>query len=470
MFIVDRLRDLLGRRAYTQESAILLSDNTTWADNDARPNDVSSPSDHRSGKYTTGWRSTVSILIILGLSIFILNLGLTIWCYTKLRIEQGVATVNQGNCTTTKNATTVIHVGINVLSTILLGASTFCMQIMSAPTRRDIDAAHAKHEWLTIGVASFKNLLYIDRKRTVLFWVLGVSSIPLHLLWNSAFLHTLPSNEYIYSCVTESFLEGGPWNISKAFIPITGYQDEAQAMLDRYRNDSLQRLSNEECVKAYYNVSYMTEYSNVLLVYNDALNNDSLLYQGKNSGAGRINSFTESSNGKWVGGRDDIPPEGNASDFNIVKSWQDAGTTYIWLRNSPGVEAQKTIHGSIQYCLAQPTGPACSMGISIPILVTVTIFNAIKLICFISTLWMGGSMYPLLTNGDAIQSFLLRPDTALGNRCLASKADAKYNKSFWSQQSLPILWQGRRRLWAEGAPKDVWLATLIPSVTNLCQS
>lgn len=74
---------------------------------------------------------------------------------------------------------------INILSTILLGASNYCMQRISAPTRKDIDSARAQGKMVDIGVLSIRNLLRIGGKRRILYTVLTLSSLPLHLLYVS---------------------------------------------------------------------------------------------------------------------------------------------------------------------------------------------------------------------------------------------------------------------------------------------
>jgi hypothetical protein len=71
---------------------------------------------------------------------------------------------------------------INGLGTLLLAASNACMQCLSAPTRQDIDGAHAKHDWLDVGVISPRNLFRVKWWRSVLWFFLALSSIPLHLL------------------------------------------------------------------------------------------------------------------------------------------------------------------------------------------------------------------------------------------------------------------------------------------------
>jgi len=56
------------------------------------------------------------------------------------------------------------------------------MQVLSSPTRKEVDAAHAKREWMEIGIPSIRNLWDISLARTLLWIILALSSIPLHLL------------------------------------------------------------------------------------------------------------------------------------------------------------------------------------------------------------------------------------------------------------------------------------------------
>ncbi len=61
----------------------------------------------------------------------------------------------QGDCSRTEIISAGLHVIINVLSTLLLGASNMCMQLLAAPTRSEIDKAYKDFVWLDIGVPSF---------------------------------------------------------------------------------------------------------------------------------------------------------------------------------------------------------------------------------------------------------------------------------------------------------------------------
>ena len=75
-----------------------------------------------------------------------------------------------------------LHLAINVLSTILLSASNYCIQCLSSPTRQEVNKAHANAEWLDIGVPSIRDLRYIGWRRIITWWLLGLNSVPLHLM------------------------------------------------------------------------------------------------------------------------------------------------------------------------------------------------------------------------------------------------------------------------------------------------
>jgi hypothetical protein len=94
----------------------------------------------------------------------------------------GIADLITGEEATISRWNTAFHVFINALSTVLLSGSNYTMQVLSSPTRDDIDKAHAKKWWMEIGVLSPRNMHGIPHRRTWLCVLLSLSSIPLHLL------------------------------------------------------------------------------------------------------------------------------------------------------------------------------------------------------------------------------------------------------------------------------------------------
>jgi hypothetical protein len=130
------------------------------------------------------WRSTVYICTGAAFLVLIINIIVTILSskHGKSSGNDGRQVLFEGDCNYAKKLNIGLHVLINALSTILLGSGNYCMQCLSAPTREELDKAHAKRRWLDVGVLSVRNLRGIEKQRVLLWWLLGLSSLPLHLL------------------------------------------------------------------------------------------------------------------------------------------------------------------------------------------------------------------------------------------------------------------------------------------------
>jgi len=127
-----------------------------------------------------GWRFGASLGWLTCLLVLILNITLTIWGALHSKGNNGH--IFEGSCDQAKHYNMGLHVMINVLSTLMLGASNYSMQCLSAPTRKNIDDAHCKGTWVDIGVQSLKNLGQTQRWKWAMWVVLGLSSLPIHLL------------------------------------------------------------------------------------------------------------------------------------------------------------------------------------------------------------------------------------------------------------------------------------------------
>lgn len=130
------------------------------------------------------WRNSVLIFAGSATAVFFLNLAFTIWtvAFGGAGGIDGIGVFAEGDCGNIRAGNIVVHLLINVLSTVLLAGSNFCMQILSAPTRREVDKAHARGKWLDIGVPSVRNWTSVSWTSRTLWLLLGVSSIPLHFL------------------------------------------------------------------------------------------------------------------------------------------------------------------------------------------------------------------------------------------------------------------------------------------------
>lgn len=161
----------------------------------------------------TAWKRTGAINVILT---YICALALLI-CFLVGITQPGASLVQpsiifEGSCTTSTRLNIVLHLLLNVISTTVLSSSNFFMQILSAPSRHEIDQAHALIQSLDIGIPSIKNLSYISNFKITSWLIFLITSVPLHLFFNSAVFETtyLGSN-WNLTLATQAFTKGAPF-------------------------------------------------------------------------------------------------------------------------------------------------------------------------------------------------------------------------------------------------------------------
>lgn len=396
------------------------------------------------------YRFAMRCCALTATAVLLTNSVLTVWAVKTSRSKQGLGTLYHGNCQKVKTISFWAHLAINSLSTILISASNYSMQCLSAPTRAEIDKAHSNGISLDVGVPSFKNLLRVSKIRAFLWWLLALSSIPLHLFYNSAVFSSLCTREYLLAVMSETFVYGSPVNMTSPVrvydgsspvningptlvyddpssmdnkVPIVNYlplgggngpSDETQysmildlqKRMEAYQQDgsTFQNLTNEECIEQY-TAPLLTKNSDVLLISTD-----------QNWTHSKIELFLLSSElVAFVTG-----------DFTALNQWKctnascvGSGDTYIQGYAPLDIfQAQKnaemwTVDGyRIQYCLAQPVQEECRLQFSLTIMAIVISCNLVKTICFYIIIWKGDPR-PLIILGDAIASFLDESDQML---------------------------------------------------------
>jgi hypothetical protein len=129
------------------------------------------------------WKTGVKVALAVAIITLIANLTIVlIGVRQHGGYSQATGTLNVGDGHNIAKLASKYHILINVLSTILLTSSNYSMQLICAPTRKDVDKAHRQGKSLEIGVLSPQNLYHIPRQKAALWLLLAISSIPLHLL------------------------------------------------------------------------------------------------------------------------------------------------------------------------------------------------------------------------------------------------------------------------------------------------
>lgn len=138
-----------------------------------------------------GWRGGLLRSFVFSFVALVANFAIYGWLFGTYNTKMGTAVIRTGSCRSIRWDNTAIHAALNIVSTLILGASTYAMQGMTAPTRPDVDRAHAKGRWLEIGTQSLRNLPFVRKSNTWTWLLLGITSLPYHLLYVSTQLATL---------------------------------------------------------------------------------------------------------------------------------------------------------------------------------------------------------------------------------------------------------------------------------------
>ena len=94
----------------------------------------------------------------------------------------GSVALYRGDCKTTQYSKIGIHLLINILSVTMTATSSYCCTILMAPSRSEVDKAHAKGTWLSIGVASWRNFCNMKRSRQMLWGLLLLTSMIMQIV------------------------------------------------------------------------------------------------------------------------------------------------------------------------------------------------------------------------------------------------------------------------------------------------
>ncbi|KAF3033636.1 hypothetical protein E8E12_004489 [Didymella heteroderae] len=270
------------------------------------------------------------------------------------------------------------------------------MQVLSSPTREEIDKVHADGSWLAVGLLSPRNWKKIARNRILLVLVLAFSSVPLHLFYNATVFRVVVENKYTERAIS---VDSAEYRSIAANVSYVGLSS----------NTSYTNLTNGQW-KSDFAQYHTMAYSELVLVFDD------FTYTKKpfNASEPRPENFT-------------LDETLYSADHAYGESHTMAEliTFSNWLPQSAQI-GQPDLELHVVHAFARHASSRSRIQLSSTYLLVVIVANVFKLLIMASVLVMdhGHSKY-IVTIGDAAASFLKDPDPCTEGKCLLE--DEKLN-------------------------------------------
>ncbi|GAM91408.1 hypothetical protein ANO11243_094580 [Dothideomycetidae sp. 11243] len=395
-----------------------------------------------------GWRKGVCTGIATTALVLLLNIA--ILGYTRAHYgsdSSGTSLLTSGDCSKVNRVKVGIHLVINILATALLSASNYTMQVLISPTRKEVDKAHARRKWLDIGLPSPRNVSAISKRRLLLWIGLALSSVPLHLVYNSVVVSTFEAYYFHVLVVAPEFLTGAPYGPYFDIGNLDINDPTPASVIDGIRADiaDFERLDLADCITAY-DRPFLTTRSDVVVV-TTTHNTSNSVYLTLSGG----NQFLSEGFASWLCTKTPNPT------VNII--YGDCLYIPDSLFGATTPEFGQ-VRFPVDYCLSRPMPSNCSIELYDSLMAVVICFNAVKFLLMIGTLFfVDGSS--LVTIGDAIASFLNRPDLTTTGYCLMGRRDVKT----WKKSSSPLvpkMYTRRKRMfWIQAVGSGrLWLSCI----------
>ncbi|KAI1741085.1 hypothetical protein F4680DRAFT_458292 [Xylaria scruposa] len=360
-----------------------------------------------------------------------------------------------------------LHLFINLLSTLVvcpfaLASSNFFMQVLNAPSREELDRAHSKGSWLGIGVPSVRNGFLVSRFKTWCWIALLFSSIPIHILFNSIIFETdYRGSDFHLTIGSEPFVHNGSFFspgaslysgheitdvISLSYGNSVNDTDAIQDLLKAAKHGSnWTKIDSRKCWEIYINCENLRIYRDLVVVVDQP------------AGWTRRDMWQLSTDQSrsW----DQFVPsdEPNHLFFHARCPITDRSHNQRW----PGLQPDAS-QLSMKYCLAETPERICHIALSPTLLLSVTVAIVTKtIIAFILTvILIRRNQPPLVTLGDAVASFIEKPDAVTAGLCTLDQRSLK--KTVGSKDLLlpgPRRWRARRKRRLAAVPRSVWLSS-----------
>ncbi|KAI0843705.1 hypothetical protein F5Y06DRAFT_255622 [Hypoxylon sp. FL0890] len=423
-----------------------------------------------------------------------------------------------------------LHLLINVVSTLVLASSNFFMQVLNSPSREEVNVAHFKGSWVGIGIPSARNVFHVSKLKTLCWAVMLASSIPIHLLFNSAIFETdHRESDFHLTIGTEEFVNGGTFyppgasllpaggsvlglDIYETYfggeVNLTDYANKESNIVQNISATATnayrwERLETQECKQEYIDCAGLKNHRSLALIVDKPggwirdqmwhLKSNQTKLWDQYVPSNQPNHLFFDAQCTMVAERTSGRPiqcsnncmaaltgtlyhlyDPSLVNFSVkidVPDWEysflndDALNTLDLSGDYSSASQPGAFDLSIKYCLAEPLDRTCYVALSPTLLTGVTICVVIKSCTAIlaTVLITRRKQIPLVTPGDAMASFIEKPDPATVDLCTFGQGDVrralKDKHAFLSSGLRPWLPLQKRR--AAVIPISVWVTSYL---------
>ncbi|RGP63933.1 hypothetical protein FSPOR_8260 [Fusarium sporotrichioides] len=286
----------------------------------------------------------------------------------------------------------------------VLASSNFFMQLLSSPTRSEIDKAHKANRALKIGVQSLRNVFWTSKIKFICWMTFFVSSFPLHLFFNSAVFSTqYLGSDWHLTIASSGFVDGAKfWGSGAALWPPQhGWT----------RDNLLQPFESKEN-QSYWIQPMPLEKSNSLWFAADCKTSLS----PEQSREDRCSQTCGKAVGLGQTQSESMRPGAVPSTYTL-DFFRNTITDESW----PGLSNETATGLTLKYCFAEEISQNCKVGVSNQLLLIVVISITVKGLLCVIVLFVLPKEQPLAVVGDAIESFIQFPDSNTVDRCLLDR-------------------------------------------------
>ena len=269
------------------------------------------------------------------------------------------------------------------------------------------------------------------------------------LSYNSATFSTLSANDYDVLLVNNEWLSD--------YIPEDDYNGTHRDIWDAQRAGAMQRLEPKECIEKYAK-PFVSSRRHVILVSitaNSSVDDGSRMFDSASGGAIHITGAMDAEN------LDPYPW--------MCDTWEQRRTRGFCDIDTLGLEDDDfewhISNRTVQYCLSESSDEHCKLRLSITIAILVSILNLLKSVLILFVAFRVKDEM-LLNMGDAVASFLRRPDPITEGSCLLTRDEAAKLMEKGPGHAVPWgpkVFHDKRRRWFNAVSRRRLLTVLLSS-------